>query len=121
MVFKKTPSKYGGKPRSFGRDDRGPRKFGRDDRAGGSRGGGSRGGGSFEKKRLELFDVTCDKCGKETQVPFKPTGEKPVYCRDCFNKDDSGPRRSHSSAAPSVDLREINEKLDRILDLLERD
>ncbi|MDR0468575.1 MAG: zinc-binding protein, partial [Peptococcaceae bacterium] len=25
-------------------------------------------------------------CGVETQVPFKPTGVRPVYCRDCYQK-----------------------------------
>ncbi len=23
---------------------------------------------------------------KETQVPFKPTEDRPVYCRDCYQK-----------------------------------
>ena len=32
----------------------------------------------------EMHDVTCADCGRTTQVPFRPTGEKPVYCRDCF-------------------------------------
>ncbi|MFH1835911.1 MAG: CxxC-x17-CxxC domain-containing protein [Methanobacteriota archaeon] len=32
----------------------------------------------------DLFDVVCSKCGKDTQVPFKPTEGKPVYCRDCY-------------------------------------
>jgi len=30
-------------------------------------------------------EVVCADCGKPTQVPFKPTGEKPVYCRDCLD------------------------------------
>lgn len=34
----------------------------------------------------EMFDATCSDCGKETKVPFKPDGERPVYCRDCFAK-----------------------------------
>lgn len=34
----------------------------------------------------EMFDVTCSDCGQETKVPFKPDGERPVYCRDCFAK-----------------------------------
>ena len=34
----------------------------------------------------EMFDVTCSDCGKQTQVPFKPTEGRPVYCRDCFAK-----------------------------------
>jgi len=32
----------------------------------------------------EMFTVTCAKCGKEAQVPFKPTSDKPVYCNECF-------------------------------------
>jgi len=34
--------------------------------------------------RREMFDATCSQCGKETQVPFQPRGDKPVYCSDCF-------------------------------------
>ena len=31
-----------------------------------------------------LHDVICSNCGKQTQVPFVPTGSRPVYCLDCF-------------------------------------
>lgn len=41
------------------------------------------GNGSSRGPR-ELFDATCARCGKETQVPFRPTGARPVYCSDCF-------------------------------------
>ena len=34
----------------------------------------------------EMFDAVCSDCGKQTQVPFKPTEGRPVYCRDCFAK-----------------------------------
>lgn len=34
----------------------------------------------------ELHQVVCSACGVTTQVPFKPSGSKPVYCRDCFRK-----------------------------------
>ncbi len=34
----------------------------------------------------QLYTVTCSSCGIETQVPFKPTGVRPVYCRDCYQK-----------------------------------
>ena len=50
-----------------------------------SRGSGrsfGRGGGSSR----EMHDVTCAQCGVRTQVPFKPSGDKPVYCRDCFRR-----------------------------------
>ena len=32
----------------------------------------------------EMFTVVCADCGTETQVPFQPRNERPVYCRDCF-------------------------------------
>jgi len=32
----------------------------------------------------ELHEAVCSSCGVTTQVPFKPTAGKPVYCRDCF-------------------------------------
>ena len=34
----------------------------------------------------EMHKVTCSDCGKETEVPFKPSGDRPVYCRDCYQK-----------------------------------
>lgn len=34
----------------------------------------------------EMFDAKCSDCGQDTQVPFKPTEGRPVYCRDCFQK-----------------------------------
>jgi len=59
--------------------------------------------------------VTCTKCGKEAQVPFKPTGSKPVLCSDCFSKD--GNSRGNGSGS-TVDLTEINAKLDKIIRIL---
>lgn len=34
--------------------------------------------------RRESYAVVCARCGAETTVPFKPTGDRPVYCRNCF-------------------------------------
>jgi CxxC-x17-CxxC domain-containing protein len=31
-----------------------------------------------------MFPATCASCGQATEVPFKPSGNRPVYCRDCF-------------------------------------
>ncbi len=67
-------------------------------------------------QRREMFDVTCTKCGKDAQVPFKPTGNKPVLCSDCFSKD-GGDRRGNGNSG-SVDLTEINAKLDKIIRIL---
>lgn len=33
-----------------------------------------------------MFPAKCSDCGKDTQVPFKPTDGRPVYCRDCYEK-----------------------------------
>ena len=61
--------------------------------AGGGNGGGASsyesggygggGGGGFGGPR-EMHDATCARCGNQTQVPFRPTGARPVYCSDCF-------------------------------------
>ena len=45
--------------------------------------GGSRGGGYGSQDR-QMYSVTCSACGNEATVPFQPSGDKPVYCRDCF-------------------------------------
>ncbi len=37
-----------------------------------------------KKSNTPLFAATCDRCGKATEVPFKPDPEKEVYCSDCF-------------------------------------
>jgi CxxC-x17-CxxC domain-containing protein len=38
----------------------------------------------------EEHEATCDACGKDTTLPFKPTAGRPVYCRDCLDKVKSG-------------------------------
>ncbi len=32
----------------------------------------------------ELFRAVCEACNRATYVPFKPTGSRPIYCRDCL-------------------------------------
>ena len=44
-------------------------------------------GGSGARPQREMHDVTCAACGVETQVPFRPSSDRPVYCRDCFSKN----------------------------------
>jgi CxxC-x17-CxxC domain-containing protein len=41
------------------------------------------GGYGYER---QMFPAVCAECGKETQVPFQPRDDRPVYCRDCYNK-----------------------------------
>ena len=53
--------------------------------AGGTGGGGGYGGGGYrDRGPREMFSATCSNCGREAQVPFRPTSGKPVYCSDCF-------------------------------------
>ncbi|HEY78279.1 MAG TPA: zinc-binding protein [Dehalococcoidia bacterium] len=38
------------------------------------------------RPQREMFPATCAECGKDTEVPFEPRGDKPVYCSDCYRK-----------------------------------
>jgi CxxC-x17-CxxC domain-containing protein len=48
--------------------------------------GGYAGGyaGGYERREREMFPAVCAQCGKDTQVPFPPRTDRPVYCSDCF-------------------------------------
>ena len=50
------------------------------------RGGGGGGGRGFNSGPRQMFPATCAQCGQQTEVPFKPSGNRPVYCRDCFQQ-----------------------------------
>lgn len=86
--FRKGGSDFGGRPKFGGGRSGGSERFGGNDR-GGDRGGrddrGSRSGGS-----PELFSAVCTACKKQCEVPFRPSADKPVYCRDCFMNHDKG-------------------------------
>lgn len=87
------------------------KKFSRDSKPGGfSRGGSARPsyggdrGGSRRPERAgydapkELFKTTCSKCRSVCEVPFRPNGTKPVYCKDCYVRDDGyTPKDSYGS------------------------
>jgi CxxC-x17-CxxC domain-containing protein len=34
----------------------------------------------------QMFPAKCAQCGKDTEVPFEPRGDRPVYCSDCYRK-----------------------------------
>lgn len=116
--------------------------FNRDQRGGGGRsfGGGRRsfGGGGSDRGERQMHKAICSNCGRECEVPFNPTGNKPVYCSDCFEKfgRESGPRRfdDRDNRRPQFEqrgndrpdrpqnndqFRELNSKLDKILSLLQ--
>jgi len=35
----------------------------------------------------QMFPTVCAECGKSTEVPFQPRGDRPVYCSDCYRKN----------------------------------
>lgn len=106
--------------RSFGGrgGDRGGFRGNRGGFGGGFGGRGGDRGGFRDRQRPEMHEVTCDKCGKQCEVPFKPTGDKPVYCSDCFRKE-GGDSRSSGNGMLQEQFIELNTKLDKILGILE--
>ena len=70
------------------------RQSGGNSGGGGYGGGGGRGnGGGYGGERArEMYSVTCSSCGQQAEVPFQPRGDKPVYCRDCFQSQRSSYR-----------------------------
>lgn len=40
----------------------------------------------FDSGPREMHKATCAECKQECEVPFKPDGSRPVYCRECFQK-----------------------------------
>ncbi|MBI4407510.1 MAG: hypothetical protein HY565_03355 [Candidatus Kerfeldbacteria bacterium] len=107
-------------------DDRGGFRGGRDSGRGGY--GGNRGGGGFSARGgsayggrdrnedREMFQATCTECGKSCEVPFKPSGGKPVLCRDCFrvargnDHGDRGDRGSRDSGSRDFSYRDVNDR-----------
>jgi CxxC-x17-CxxC domain-containing protein len=43
-----------------------------------------------ERRERVLHKAVCADCHKDCEVPFKPTGERPVYCKECFSKRKGG-------------------------------
>jgi CxxC-x17-CxxC domain-containing protein len=106
----------------------------RNSRSGGRRYGG---GGDFRRRdsgRREMHSAVCDKCGKNCEVPFRPSGDKPIYCSDCFERKNGGssersgrrpPRGSGFGKTDNTNkqlldqVSSLNSKLDRILKVIE--
>ncbi|MDD3014417.1 MAG: zinc-ribbon domain containing protein [Candidatus Gastranaerophilales bacterium] len=38
--------------------------------------------GGYPKK---MYDVVCSQCGRDAQVPFKPSDDRPVLCKECYS------------------------------------
>jgi CxxC-x17-CxxC domain-containing protein len=90
---------------------------------------------------FQKFDAVCSNCGKKCQVPFRPDGEKPVYCKDCFGapREAMAGKKSFSAARPAFaprtpsapegktiaaltrQIAAMNTKIDTMLKILEGD
>ncbi|MFA5737086.1 MAG: CxxC-x17-CxxC domain-containing protein [Candidatus Paceibacterota bacterium] len=85
----------------------------------------------------EMFSAICSQCGEQCEVPFRPSGNKPVLCNKCFGKKDTPrfndrdrqPRREfgsfNSNKNPQSDeikkeLVLLNTKLEKIISLLQK-
>ncbi|MGE5417464.1 MAG: zinc-ribbon domain containing protein [Acidobacteriota bacterium] len=51
--------------------------------------GGARGG--YGQSDRQMHEATCATCGKIAMVPFKPSNDRPVYCKECYTPQ---PRRN---------------------------
>ena len=65
----------------------------------------------------QMHEATCAKCGDNCQVPFRPTASKPVYCDNCFKKDENRGSRDNSDVAEQI--KQLNIKIDKLIKFLE--
>jgi len=42
------------------------------------------GGSGYRSAPAQGTPVICSGCGQPTTVPFEPRGDRPVFCRDCY-------------------------------------
>jgi CxxC-x17-CxxC domain-containing protein len=70
----------------------------------------------------QSYEATCDGCHAKCDLPFRPNGSKPVYCRECFRKEGDVPQqpgasRRKTEGRPIDDPRwaEVHSKLDVIM------
>lgn len=79
------------KSKGQGGSNRGGGGFGGGFGGGGFGGGARRGGGDrFSDDRPAMHSAVCNACNVDCEVPFKPNGRKPIYCSNCFRKEEGG-------------------------------
>ena len=42
--------------------------------------------GGFGREPQKMYTAKCSDCDIETEGPFKPDPDRPVYCRQCYAK-----------------------------------
>ncbi len=116
VPFKPAPGKSVYCNNCFRRDeDSGPGRFDRPERSERR----SFGKPSFGDR--QMYEATCAECGNRCEVPFRPTGEKPVYCSNCFGGKGGGDKRGGSGKPDQSRemFEQMNRKLDKIIKVLE--
>ncbi len=79
---------------NFNRDNkRSSGGFSRGSSSGRSFSNGSKFGGR-DGGRPVMHKATCNECGASCEIPFRPTGGRPVFCSDCFAKQGHDNKRS---------------------------
>jgi len=79
------------------------------------------GGERREKPRFrdkQMYDAVCDKCGKDCQVPFRPTGDKPIFCNNCFGKGEKSGSGSKVSGETEKQIKILSAKIDELIKIL---
>jgi CxxC-x17-CxxC domain-containing protein len=59
--------------------------------------GGNRRSGGRDGARPAMHQATCSECGQACEIPFRPSGDRPIFCSKCFEKKNGG----SSSSRPS--------------------
>ncbi len=61
-------------------------------------------GGDSRREKPKMHQVICSDCGIRCQVPFKPTGERPVYCSECFENhaETGGSKKEFNRKQPII-------------------
>jgi len=52
-------------------------------------------GGGYGQSPREMYPAVCAQCGKQTEVPFQPRQDRPVYCSDCFRQQPASSSRRY--------------------------
>ncbi|MEI8175657.1 MAG: CxxC-x17-CxxC domain-containing protein [Candidatus Omnitrophota bacterium] len=58
---------------------------------------------NIKRPERTLYQAVCADCAKGCEVPFKPSQDRPVYCKECFSKRRaSGTFNSRADVKPPV-------------------
>lgn len=96
-----------------------------------SRNKGERRDGGGRREKPNMHAAVCFTCGKKCEVPFRPTGDKPIYCSSCFEqvestrggdyrKRDGGKKLNINTDISLLNdhLVNVNNKLEKIIEIL---